>query len=980
MADDKNKGLSPEEIEFQEQIAEETTPESMTRALRRRTSMLGSANTRERQRRLDLEKHQQMVNDVDARYSRAISGTPLPTDDISADSLKRDQDVKRHHQSKIGEMQQEFSAGGYWENYRKERAAADLVKSTNTFVGKRSTDEQIYRASKSVSSLGVITKEASGKTSTQLEKDVAAEKARLAEQQEEIRTMAATGLHSPADEEAYRQAGIHHQESVNKLGALTGAQTRQGRNKTDLMGRQRSTESLVAKVGKDSLKREVASEIASGNVGSMEEEGLNLESIQDKILKAAEAFEKALDGSGDAAEELGKELEDLGEEYDKQKEKMGQMASGGGESIKDKVARWSGTAADVLQAGATGLKTMGVDQELRDVANRTGFAAISNQQFQDHQAALGGDMAAFRRMNSDQYGKSADKAGFLGNLTATSVGLSAGADAAAIAGVIAKNAGNASSWIANQGDALSETISVGAQRGVSSVSKITDVARGLSSGETQRQAFHAYMALSDEEKRVQDASMQAYRDTMGGNTLATRGAGSGRSALFGQMDDPAQRMALAKLGMGADQMQATYGQGINEMGADFRGAGAAGMVKRAAELQRSGMMNAGDYMSNMGQLNAVGGGAGNMETIMKNAVANGMDSSRNIQQMVAGIAGLSSASAMMGISTAAGATNAMGLALDTEALRSLPAEMRAGAAASQIGKMGNSMSDSSMNLFNVAESFALRKAFPEASDAQLARMQKLRPEEIAEIQADPTAAKKFGLDVVNKTKDGVNKLSRISAKTEANSQAGLLVGAEARAGLNDVIDGKMTWKEFEKQHPQSSQDVIAAGGLHGSNSAVSMPFLAKLAAGEKMSASELPPDSGKPNAAEGILAAQFTAMEKLNAAGQKHFKDLYDGIEGFNKKLERSLKDFDPEGYEGQAGKAAQGSLQVKGFDGSVSNFSKAVDAFVKGVTDKITSVSDQGTRTPEEVMQGKRDTLKSAPEMTPKMTPEIEDWLKGGN
>jgi len=37
--------------------------------------------------------------------------------------------------------------------------------------------------------------------------------------------------------------------------------------------------------------------------------------------------------------------------------------------------------------------------------------------------------------------------------------------------------------------------------------------------------------------------------------------------------------------MSAEQMQATYGQGIAEMGADFRGAGAASMVKRAAEMQ-----------------------------------------------------------------------------------------------------------------------------------------------------------------------------------------------------------------------------------------------------------------------------------------------------------------------------------------------------------------------------------------------------------
>lgn len=959
MADDKNKGLSPEEIEFQDQISEETTPESMTRALRRRASMLSAPSTRERQRRLDMEKHQQTVRDVNARYARVQAGTPYPSDNISNDALKADQDAKRNAMSRISEMQQEFGSGGYWENYRKERAAADMIKSTNTFVGKRSTDEQVYRASRSVSSLGAITKQAGTRTSSQLEQDVTAEKGRLAGYQEEIRGIAASGINTPEDEEAYRQAGIHHQESINKLGVLTGAQTRQSRNKTDLIGRQRSAESLVAKVGKDSLRREVASEISSGSVGSMEDEALNLESIQDKILKAAEAFEDALDTSSEAAEDLGKELETLGTEYDKQKEKMSQMSGGGGETISDKVARWSGTAADVLQAGATGLKTMGVDQELRDVANRAGFAAISNQQFQDHQAALGGDMAAFRRMNSGQYADAANKAGFLGDLTATSLGMSAGADAAAIVAQAAKKSGNVMSLV-EAGDAVSETISVGAQRGVSGIAKGVDIARSISKGETQISAFHAYMALPDEEKRAQDISMQAYRDTMGGNTLATRGAGSGRGSLFSQMNDPASRMALAKLGMGADQMQATYGQGISELGADFRGEGAAGMVKRAATLQRSGMMNADQYMSNIGQLNAAGGNAaGNMENIMKNAVANGMDSSRNIQQMVAGISGLSQSSAMMGISTAAGATNAMGLALDTQALRSLPAEMRAGAAASQIGKMNNSMSDSSMNLFNVAESFALRRAAPDVSDAQIARMQKLTATELAEIQNDPEAAKKMGLGFLGKDKALLKKVSGIVTSAESNKAGGLILSQKARAAMNNR--NGMSQEEFAAAYPEESQEILAAKGLHGINAAITDPFLDKLARGEKASGKNLPDGKGGPvDNAEGILAKQFEAMEELNTRGQKAFKKLHGGIEGFNKKLEISLQNFKPEDYEAQAGKAAGGSMQVKGFDGSVSNFSKAVDRFVDGVKEKL-DISG-GSESSEANMKRKRDFNRFAP------------------
>ncbi|MDQ6989350.1 MAG: hypothetical protein Q9M19_05655 [Mariprofundaceae bacterium] len=963
---DDNNGLSPEEIEFQDQISDETTPESMTRALRRRASMLSSAGTRERQRQLDMDKHRQTVDDIDNRYARAVSGNTIPGDDITADSLKRDQNIKRDRISKISDMQNEFSAGGYWENYRKERAAADLIKSTNTFVGGRSTSEQIHRASKSVNSLGAITRESGRKTSTQLEKEVLTEKSRLAEQQEEISAMAAAGLSSPADEEAYRQAGIHHQESINKLGVLTGAQARQGRNKTDLMGRQRSTESLVASVGKDLLKRGVASEIASGSVGSMYEESLNLESIQDKIMKAAEAFEKALETSSDAAEDLGKDLEGLNTEYDKQKEIIAQL--GNGSKGASRAAQWSGTAADVLQAGAVGLKTLGVDQELRDVANRTGLMAISNRQFQDHQASLSGDMSAFRRMNTNQYVEAAAKANTLGTITGTSVGLSAAADSAAIVSNILAEGSDVTNLL-GASKALGRTAGKTAILGGSAIAKGFDVGRNLSSNETRIQAYQAYMAQSDEEKRVQDISMQAYRDTMGGNTLTSRGAGSGRDALFGQMNDPASRMTLAKLGMGTDQMQAIYGQGIAEMGADFRGADAAGMVKRSAELQRSGIMSASDYMSNMDQLNTVGGNAGNMETIMKNAVANGMDSSRNIQQMVAGIAGLSSDSAMMGISTAAGATNVMGLALDTEALRSIPKKMRAAAAASQIGKMNNSMTDSSMNLFNVAESFALRKAAPGVSDAQIARMQKLNASELAEIQADPSAASKFGLGFLSNDSDLLKEVSGIITRTESNKAGGLILSEKARAAMNVQQSETLSQKEFEARFPEESQEIIAAKGLHGVNAAITDPFLAKLAAGEKGLVKPISSGEGKSDAAEGVLAKQFQAMETLNTRGQEVFKKLYGGISEFNAQLDIQLKNFKPEAYEEQAGEAGVGKLSVKGFGKNVSDFGIAVDKFVGSISGKT---SDNTKESSEDNMSKKRVNGYQ------KVSPEMRKWVTG--
>ena len=164
MAKDRD-GLSPEEIEFRDQIAEETTPESMTRALRRRADMLDNTSTKERQRRLELERHYSEIHTIDTR-NRHGGGLGTPNDARS---------MQQHIQSAT-KIEAEFAEGGYWGNYRKERAEADLIKSTSTFVGQRSTETQIYRAAQSVSSLGAITRATRGKSSTQLEKEITSEK------------------------------------------------------------------------------------------------------------------------------------------------------------------------------------------------------------------------------------------------------------------------------------------------------------------------------------------------------------------------------------------------------------------------------------------------------------------------------------------------------------------------------------------------------------------------------------------------------------------------------------------------------------------------------------------------------------------------------------------------------------------------------------------------------------------------------------
>ena len=940
MADD-NDIFGP----FEEQLTADT-PESMTRALNRRKAMFDQQSARERQRRLEQQRHQNIVDVLDEK-ARASGGAVSPTD----------QRRMRASQSQIQKISEEFEEGGYWENYRRQRAEAEFVKTTNTMIGSRATHQQISKAARDVGSLGEITRVARTKTSTQIAQEISQARSALVAQQDEMRTMAEEGT---TDESGFRLAGIAHQDAINRLGILTGAQSRQKMQRTDLAGRQRSIEGLMQQIGADQVKRGVAEDIAKGDVGTRVEETSRLDDLQSKIMEAGQAFIEALEGPAEKSEELAAKLGDLQDQYDRQKEVVGQM---GGpqrpETAMDKVARWSGTASDVLQAGASAVQTIGVDQEMRDIANKTGFAAISNQQFLDQGAALGGDMAAFRRLNSGQYGRAGKQAGWSGALAATAVGMSAAADAAAIGAKVAGESTSLSN-LGNAGSALNETVSLGAQRGFAGLAKGVDVARGISKGEATRARFHAEMQREDEIKRAQDISAQAYRDTLGTITLASRGAGGGRAGIFAQMNNAGTRAHLASLGMGADEMASMYSQGISQMGADFRGAKAGSMVARAAALQQGGLMGAGEYMSSVAQLNEVGGGVGNMETVMKNAVAAGMDSSRNIQQMVASINSLSTESALMGISTAAGATNLMGLGIQSKALQDMPAEMRAKAAASMIGKMDQSMSDTSMNMYNVGEMAGLQNIAPDMSLPQLTRFASLKLTELQSIRgtdaASLAARKKFGLD--NLAEDQLQKMAKVSLRTEASAMATFMNNPKTKAAFMTALEGSP--EDLNKfLASDMGRDIRATTTQFGIGDA-GLEILGGAMAGRKGEEGQVPGkgSGGKAvSGAESILAKQYEAMEKLNTRGQGIMEKFYGGIEGFNKKLEQQLGEYVPGEAEARAAKAGEGSLQLKGFDGSVNAFSAAVTEFVNGIKGKIGSGESS-----EENMMKKRQPTNNVP------------------
>jgi len=950
MADGPKKyweNLTPEEEQqFAVDVTENTVPHSIEQAIQRRRERLNEPFAEQRYRQVYYDQQKKKLDDLQANAPGPRAGN---------DVLAAHQEQIQRQQDRLSALQEEFAEGGKWEQHRVQAADRGLMSSTNTLTGPRATHEQINRVATSVEHLGEINRRMADPrmTSTFLEKEAKRRQYQLEAERQNIASIAARGITSEDDEERYRQSGSEIQDHINELGIIKGIQTRQRLSRTDLPGRQRSAEELMSRVGASVMDQEIKSDVAMGKTGSLKTETSNLRSLQQEILEAGRAFSKAIQDGAENAEELGAAMDKLGEEYEKQEKIVKELERGGGRGGMG-LGGWSGTVGDVLQAVAAGTMTMGVDNPLRGVGVRTGYANISNRQFFDMIGASSGDMSAFRRITTNQYAASGDYANDIGAMAATAVGTSAGADVAA--GVnVAANAYSVNSVLSGT-EKTGQAIGGAARYAASSAGKLQDVLMGLTSGEKRIQAFDAHMNLTDEAKKIFDTATQAYRDQMGGAVLSTRGAGSGRSGLFNDLDNAVTRMDFAKLGVGSQEMQSIYQSGVTGLGADFRGSRASIMAKRAAALQQGGLMGAQDYMASVGQLNAVGG-AGDMESIMRNAVAAGMDSSRNIQQMVSGITGLAQKDALMGISTAAGAANLMGVAVQTSALRNLPAEMRVAAAAGQIGIMNKSMSDTSMNMYNVAEMFSLRQAAPDISMAQLTRFASLDLTQLATIRKDPSKAKEYGLDFLADNPQLLQKMVAASTRAELNKQGGLILTPGARSAMNQTIDEGGTWEDIPEQF---RPEIKAAFSQRNLKAAFSFDTLGAITRNEVAKENKIELGEGKAGAGEKILAQQYEAMEKLNTRGQEAFKLLYGGLEGFNAKLRTITDNINVKDFQTQSeGAALNSELSVKKFEEGAGTFKNAVDKFTEALEDKLGVNIQRYKASPDDMAKKKMESAR---------------------
>jgi hypothetical protein len=228
---------------------------------------------------------------------------------------------------------------------------------------------------------------------------------------------------------------------------------------------------------------------------------------------------------------------------------------------------------------------------------------------------------------------------------------------------------------------------------------------------------------------------------------------------------------------------------------------------RAGRFASAGYFDSPDqYIQARGRLSSVGGGADDLEQIMRNAVAAGMDSSKNIMEMVGAINELGQQNAAIGFNVTEATT--AGLSRGVQGLRdngvsrnmAVQAAKKAGLTAEQVG------TSSDLDIFNMMEWGEYQSAFGDlkmyesesllrASPKALDKIRKLHAasgdenlteEERKEKRAEALReAEKLGLGEVLTDEGETTKALDISRRQQTNWLTGLGMHPEIAKKVQD---------------------------------------------------------------------------------------------------------------------------------------------------------------------------------------------------
>lgn len=714
---------------------------------------------------------------------------------------------------------------------------------------------------------------------------------------------------------------------TNQLGAqMTSASTLQA-----AMALQRrqglDTESrfLAANASQERIRdylsaKDLEANVASGRVGNRGDVENQLRADISKIDRFKDAqtryagdpekferFQRAIDKLTGSAEKAAATLKEM--------DRQGITGSGGG--FSDWMRRNSGNiraAGQVLNFGADMADMWTFQNPLRERQNQTSFAQIGNRAYDDTLAAMGGDMAAFRRLGAYGIAEQANQSTQTGSRVNTA--LATGGGVATGLGMMYAGAGMSATGI-------------GAVAGVPTMAVGGLVAAGSlaagvmnfrqSAGEKGATMSQAELARLDALHHIDDMTTQAFVNHAMGISNATVGLGGLQGAGFTQMTSSAMLDRLAQVGISPAEAVKLTGMGVQTLGGQFN----PNQITRAGALQQGGFMSANQFMGSLGQLSMVGGNAaGNMEEILKNAVASGMDSSKAIGMMVDATAALSNRSAVMGVDVTGGSVRTISKMMDELQREGVSANMRGGIAQDAAAFSQAITGDRGLNLNTLARYGQVSSMFGNASRTQRLVLSSLTAEQVASMRGANGAdrARELGIDNLMVGADG--KIDETKLKALEQQQFEQLTNTIVKRGVSERTRKSLinagSLEKFEATATADEQRELIAAGILGGHS--SRAVLAGVGGrGPNQGVVGTDPQTFGARQAQARAEAERRTVET-----GRETVDRLGGLDALAGALKDLAGKFDPAAMGKEVKEAA------KDFRGPIDKFDKAADKFTE--------------------------------------------------
>jgi lysozyme len=568
--------------------------------------------------------------------------------------------------------------------------------SIRTATGSRATKEDISRYQHSSAYTGPAIALASSQSTSAIERQVQKSQLELGRQDERIREAAANL--TPGGSDKHLQHMIRNREGMlREIGIGQAAIHEQRKMGIDTRSQYHSTREFAEKTSRALGERDIKNLAKSGGISLDADK--QLETAQRKMIAAFEAFDKALKTGAENVDELGKAASAA-------KQDVEQKAS----AAKALQQAGMGSKADILSTIGTGLQVGGAivnaggdmyrqwtsEKALGTTRLNTGVINLANQRYDDARAAASGDAAAILRLRSNSWGKSmefgkevskdetrAATANMVGSgMTAAGSLIKGGVAGAATGAAIGSLFGGIG---AVPGALIGGTIGAiggGLSAAAGGITQTSGQIARLSSDQVQTSAFlegeQAKRQEQDAKNYMKAQVLQKAMDFTRQSWRASSGAGSDRAGILGEVRDVGFQKNLAKkYGINLEESAGLMAAGIGNIGGNF----AASDITSAGMFAKAGFGSSEQYMSLRGQMSAAGGGTkDNLETILRNAVAAGMDSSKNVADMVRTMSSVAARTSAGGVSTFGGAAAATARSIEALTSQGVDKNLAASAA------------------------------------------------------------------------------------------------------------------------------------------------------------------------------------------------------------------------------------------------------------------------------------------------------------